>query len=381
LKIYFDESGNTGCIINKENKLTFATQPIFVIGAVLIHGNNDEKQLIKKYQRFKQRFGFEGEIKGSDLLTRKNNEALNYFINEILDSSHFTVNLYDKKFYLVTLMMKSLMGYVFAEQEPILFYDQASTLCLQDNEFFIKYCEYIASPSEEQLKEYLQFLVDYKYVYMNPELNVVKEMAKAMLEKGELQLFVDDFMTYGWYDNPELTNVINLNAVSELIYSIKTKSKIDNNRIEFVHDHIFQFEETITTELKPFDINISFADSKDEELLQFADNVASISYHAMVRMVNHFAKKEEWKQESEWDMTLVSSILRKLGQENIKFTMPIHDWSAALCVKQMFGPGYPKARRKNIFFNEMYRRAQYEIAQSINYFNCESGEIDKTLKR
>ncbi len=381
MKIYFDESGNTGCIINKENKLTFATQPIFVIGAVLIHGSNDERKLIKKYQRFKQRFGFEGEIKGSDLLTRKNNEALNYFINEILDSSHFTVNLYDKKFYLVTLMMKSLLGYAFAEQEPVLFYDQASALCLQDNEFFIKYCEYIASPSEEHLKEYLQFLTDYNYVYMNPKQNAVKEMAKIMLEKGELQLFVDDFMTYGWYDNPELTNVINLNAVSELIYSIKTKSKIDNNSIEFVHDHIFQFEETIATELNPFDINISFADSKDEELLQLADNVASISYHAMVRMVNHFSKKEEWKQESEWDMTLVSSILRKLGQENIKFTMPIQDWSAALCVKEMFAPSYPKARRKNIFFNEMYRKAQYEIAQSINYFNCESGEIDKTMKR
>nr|WP_294490296.1 DUF3800 domain-containing protein [uncultured Anaerosporobacter sp.] len=381
MKIYFDESGNTGCVINKENKLTFATQPIFVIGAVLIHGNNDEKKLIKKYQRFKQQFGFEGEIKGSDLLTRRNNEALNYFINEILDSSHFIVNLYDKQFYLVTLMMKSLMGYAFAEQEPVLFYDQASALCLQDNEFFIKYCEYIASPSEEHLKEYLQFLADYNYVYMNPNQNAVKEMAKIMLEKGELQLFVDDFMTYGWYDNPELTNVINLNAVSELIYSIKTKSKVDNNSIEFVHDHIFQFEETIATELNPFDINISFADSKAQELLQLADNVASISYHAMVRMVNHFSKKEEWKQESEWDMTLVSSILRKLGQENIKFTMPIHDWSAALCVKEMFAPGYPKARRKNIFFNEMYRKAQYEIAYSINYFNCEDGEIDKTMKR
>lgn len=381
MKIYFDESGNTGCVINRENKLTFATQPIFVIGAVLIHGINDERKLIKKYQRFKQRFGFEGEIKGSDLLTRKNNEALNYFINEILDSSHFTVNLYDKKFYLVTLMMKSLMGYAFAEEEPVLFYDQASALCLQDNEFFIKYCEYIASPSEENLKEYLQFLADYNYLYMNPNQNAVKEMAKIMLEKGELQLFVDDFMTYGWYENPELTNVINLNAVSELIYSIKTKSKIDNNSIEFIHDHIFQFEDTIATELNPFDINISFADSKDEELLQLADNVASISYHAMVRMVNHFAKKEEWKQESEWDMTLVSSILRKLGQENIKFTMPIQDWSAALCVKEMFGPGYPKARRKNIFFNEMYKKAQYEIAYSINYFNCEDGEIDKTMKR
>jgi hypothetical protein len=80
-------------------------------------------------------------------------------------------------------------------------------------------------------------------------------------------------------------------------------------------------------------------------------------------------------------MKLVSNILRKLGQANIKFTMPIHDWSAALCVKEMFAPGYPKDRRKNIFFNDMYKKAQYEIFDSINHFNCESGEIDKTMKR
>jgi hypothetical protein len=133
--------------------------------------------------------------------------------------------------------------------------------------------------------------------------------------------------------------------------------------------------------LKPFDINVLFADSRDEELLQLADNIASISYHAMIRMVSHFSKKEEWKQESEWDMKLVSSILRKLGQDNIKFTIPIHDWSAALCVKEMFAPGYPKDRRKNIFFNDMYRKAQNEIAHSINCFNCESKEIGKTMKR
>lgn len=56
-------------------------------------------------------------------------------------------------------------------------------------------------------------------------------------------------------------------------------------------------------------------------------------------------------------MKLVSSILRKMVQSNIKFTMPIQDWSAALCVKDMFAPGYPKARRKNMFFNDIYKNA------------------------
>ena len=43
-------------------------------------------------------------------MTKENNVALNYFIENILDDSHFKVCIYDKKFYLSTLLLIHFLG-------------------------------------------------------------------------------------------------------------------------------------------------------------------------------------------------------------------------------------------------------------------------------
>ena len=52
----------------------------------------DNQNTLKRYFRDdenKNRFGFIGEIKGSELMTQRNNEALKYFITNVLDDKHF----------------------------------------------------------------------------------------------------------------------------------------------------------------------------------------------------------------------------------------------------------------------------------------------------
>ena len=110
MKIYFDESGQSGCVLQKNDLLNFRTQPTFAVGALVVPTASDEKVLLEKYSRFKDKYSIQGEIKGSDLLTRARNRELNDFLKHILDDHHFFAMLYDKRFYLSTLILHGMIG-------------------------------------------------------------------------------------------------------------------------------------------------------------------------------------------------------------------------------------------------------------------------------
>ena len=83
-EIYFDESGQTRCVMTNKEMLNFKNQPLFTMGSVLIKDEKYAKNLSKKYKEFKNRFMFAWEIKSSDLVTKDNNEALEYFIMNMM---------------------------------------------------------------------------------------------------------------------------------------------------------------------------------------------------------------------------------------------------------------------------------------------------------
>ena len=56
-------------------------------------------------------------------------------------------------------------------------------------------------------------------------------------------------MTYGWYTDEKQTNVINVNALAELIYFIKNDLHVENKDLVYVHDEQKQFKGTIKDEL------------------------------------------------------------------------------------------------------------------------------------
>ena len=380
MNIYFDESGNTGCLLTKKELLNFQEQPIFALGAVVVD-SEDEQLLRNKYIEFKNKFGIQGEIKGSELVTRNRNAELEYFIQNLLDEIHFSVILYDKRFYLCTLLLRSFTYEEFYYEEMNMFYELASMYSLQRDEFFIKYCEYIEHPTVESFHDYLLFLKSYEYCEIAEEWNLIKSMAERILDDQMEVAFVDDFMTFGWYDDESITNLINLNALSELIYFIKSDKPFENNSINYIHDAIHEFEPTFQNELKEYNIDLSFKDSKDEILLQLADNLAGVMCHAYKRIVKHFKKEEEWLTNAEWDMSLAAKLFRVISTKNIKFTVPLHDWAAALCVEIMFSNDYPKTMRKNLYFNRYYTQALLQINESIFSQKNDIAEVDMVLER
>ena len=141
MKLFFDESGYSGCVMpNKNRRLYNDGQRHFVLAGVFVDGDNDEAFLLDKYRNFKEKFGFVDEIKGSDLMTRQNNKALEHFIEEIIDDKHFFICNYDKIFYLSTLISVYIFGRAFQEQETLMFYQYASALAGEDEKLFLQYC-------------------------------------------------------------------------------------------------------------------------------------------------------------------------------------------------------------------------------------------------
>lgn len=47
MKIYFDESGQSGCVLQREDLLNFHEQPTFTIGALVVKNEKDEKNITK----------------------------------------------------------------------------------------------------------------------------------------------------------------------------------------------------------------------------------------------------------------------------------------------------------------------------------------------
>lgn len=382
IKAYFDEAGNTGCVLLSANGiLNFKKQPVFTLGSVIVKSAADEARLIEKYKTFKQKFGITGEIKGSDLMTRRNNELLEYVMDNILDDVHYRVNIYDKRFYLSTLLMAGVCGIEFQNCDKQNFYRLASILPLQDDSFFEEYCKYISNPTAEKFTDYLKFLINYPYRYIDHNNNGLVLFANHILANNCEKDFYDDFLSFNSYDNKKITNVINLTALGELLARVKLNNNVSNQNIVLIHDNIEQFQETIKNELHPIGININFEDSSKHELLQMADNVASIVCHSFNKMQQHFKKQEEWLDSSEWDMKLYAKLLSKINVDNIKFTVPISDWAASLCVQKMFAQAFPPQLRNNVVFNSLYERNQRYIFDMLSNPSINTKLFQRALER
>lgn len=379
MKIYFDESGQSGCVLTKKELLNFQKQPTFALGALVIPSDKHEHALCRRYLNFLEKFEIKEELKGSELLTRRMNAQLSYFLDNFFNNKYFFVILYDKRFYLATLLLLGLIGREYQQIMPLHFYEQATFLAYQDDDFFVRYLQYIEAPSADAYKQYLAYLINYDYRMFNVKENAVIEMAKKILE-DDPALFYDDFMSYGWYENPEQTNVINLNALAELIYAVKNALNVQNEEIQYIHDNMKEFEETFKSELQDYGIRVSFADSKSVIPLQIIDNVVSITRHAYDKMIGHIKAKEQWQDDAAWDMKLFSRVIRKLSVPRVNFTIPISDWSAALCMTEMFSPQYPKKLRNNIVFNSRYIENTQHIYASLLAAYRNDSEVTDILK-
>ena len=148
MKIYFDESGNTGCL-TREGHETYCGkdgQSLYALGAVL-SPESEDGALAASYEAFKERCGAAGrEVKGSDLLTRKCNDQLSDFFETFLVCGRFKLCLYSKDFYLATALMQTILGPDAKVTFPQAYYSEASNLALFGSESLKAYAEFSAMP-------------------------------------------------------------------------------------------------------------------------------------------------------------------------------------------------------------------------------------------
>ncbi len=335
------------------------------MAAVVTHDMQSEQLLRQKYTAFKSQFASEKELKGNSLFTKENNNALEYFLDNILDDIHFSICLYDKKFYLASLLLFAILGEQAREQFPVEYYSLVSDLSQEKDELFATFCKLTKRATETSVHELFEYLKNYSYQHIPTSGNGLVWAVSEIQNRGIEETFVNDFLKFGSYSNRKFANLINLNALSELLEVIEIERNCDTRKIDIVHDNISGIDEMLKQELKHFDVAVKFADSQAEELIQLADNVASIFCKIINTIVRCWDTKTEWSPENEWILTQSARFLKKIGTQNIKFTVPIQSWALTFCVMDMFDPQYPKKMRKNLFFNPRYQYWNQAIVQNI----------------
>lgn len=365
MHLFLDEAGNTGGIIDKNEKLNYGTQRHFCLAAVVAEDIQSIQLLRQKYDVFKSQFASEKELKGNSLFKKENNDALEYFLDNILDDKHFSICLYDKKFYLASLLVFVILGESTRETFPVEYYSLVSDLSQENDELFATFCKLTKQATAESIHKLFEYLKNYSYKHIPSTQNRLVQAVSEIQRCGIEETFTNDFLKFGSYSNRKFANLINLNALSELLEMIEIEHHCDTRKIDIVHDKISGVDKILKQELKHFDISIRFADSQDDELIQLADNVASVFCKIINTIVRCWDTKTEWSPENEWILTQSSRFFRKIGTQNIKFTIPIQSWALSFCVMEMFDSEYPKEMRKNIFFNPRYQYWNRAIIQNI----------------
>ena len=240
-----------------------------------------------------------------------------------------------------------------------------SDLSQEKDELFATFCKLTKRATKASVHDLFEYLKTYSYQHIPPAGNGLVFAVSEIQNKGFEEIFANDFLKFGSYSNRKFANLINLNALSELLEVIEIEHNCDTRKIDIVHDNISGIDEMLKQELKHFDVAVKFADSQAEELIQLADNVASIFCKIINTIVRCWDTKTEWSPENEWILTQSARFLQKIGTKNIKFTVPIQSWALAFCVKDMFAPKCSKKMRNNLFFNSEYQHWCQVIIQNI----------------
>lgn len=375
MEIYVDESGQTGPILIKNSRFNFGNQRYFCLCLCIVKNKKDKEKLLKKYKWFRKKFELSGEFKGSDLMTKKYNKELNYFIEHVLDKKHFMFCVYDKFFLLCSLMMELILGQIFQKELPVQYYIFISEIVTNDIDILYKFVELELTPTKEKFKDFLIYLSNYNYKTKKKIADEFINAVKALLENENYELFVDEIMTKGWYKNKNYINLINLNSLSEMILTLKIRKNLNNKQFNIIHDNIDGIEDTILDELKGTNIQINFEESKNNDFIQISDMAVGIFRKAVSQVLDNFEKKELFLNENMWITSILNQVVNKVDIKNIKFDIAINHWAGLLAVCECYGNDDIKSEKlSNLFrinYNFFYERILDNIADNINYFDLE----------
>lgn len=337
MKIYFDESRNTGEIWFKDGKLNYYEQRYFILCGYI--GN---AKITKKYSDFVEKNikvivtqeENPVEIKGNDLLTRVNNKVLEEFIDEFIYGNHFYLNIYDKKYFLVSQMLIWLFGIQFRDTMFIKYHTFCELLHKLNDEFLIQYLIVTKNNKTEQIEKFVEYLLDYPYsecineVY---EKKFVDDFKKMVLESNKHKDYIELLENFN-VENVRLSgnernNIVNLTALGETILLVKENNKeILINDLQIYHDEI----ELIDKYLEHYLVghNLSFVDSKKNIGVQLTDNLSSIIGNLINKILPMSSNQKVLKVLSNnftWQRNTLSKIMNLIDSHNVKIVSSMRE--------------------------------------------------------
>ncbi len=368
MKLYFDESGQTGCVVpNRNGELYRKNQRFFVLAGIVCKNDEDVADLTNRYRAFLKKYGVaDRELKGTDILKQGNKEMLTDFIENMFDDRHIYICCYDKIFYLASMISTYLFDRRTMIEQPLLYFTQQSALTRENQRIFIKFCVALEEGTSQARREFVKYMVNYPYEKFDIENNMYVAAALAMLmiykEDEEMPNFPLP-KRKGVYLNDNITHLINLNALGETLLALKMIYHIPESRMEVYHDHIIEFEAEFHDSLR--EVPLKFVDSKEEILIQYADNVASIFRRIYSETLDIFGAAKQWEIDKQYYPKMLSNIMKKVTERNIKFVTAISDWVLPIAVAIQFDDKTPKMAYNNKDFMALFMLIKEKVLDNI----------------
>lgn len=368
MKLYFDESGQTGCVVpNRNGELYRKNQRFFVLAGIVCQNDEDVIDLTNKYRTFLQKYDVaDKELKGTNILRPENRKMLADFIENMLDDRHIYICCYDKIFYLASMISTYLLDRKTMIEQPLLYFTQQSALTRENQRIFIKFCAALEEGTSRARREFVKYMVNYPYEKFDIENNMYVAAALAMLMVYKEDEEMPDFplpKRKGVYLNDNITHLINLNALGETLLSLRMVYHVSKNRMEVYHDHIIEFEAEFHDTLK--EIPLKFVDSKDEILIQYADNVASVFRRIYSETVDIFGAGKQWENDKQYFPKMLSNVMKKVTERNIKFVTAISDWVLPIAVAVQFDDKTPQSAYNNKDFMTLFMMIREKVLENI----------------
>lgn len=357
IELYLDESGHSGnVLLNKHDQLYRKNQAQFVLGCVIVKNSLDRDILIQRYKEFKVRWEVSEELKSTELLEENNSAMLKDFIENLLDDEHYFICVYDKKYYLSSAIAFYLFGKKMQLDQPLWFYKNVSALAREDESILRKYCIAVKQPNDANIEAFLRYIQDFTYTKLDSKQNFFKAAAEKMLRNKSISGLQAPLLSAGQYIKKNNANVISMNALGESVLSICYNEGINAKDLMVYHDQIDQYNEEFNSIAE---FTVEFLDSKSNELIQLADNVAGIFRRSFSETIDIFKTNVQWQEvKTSRFPQMLSSIVEQVTDYNIKYDVPIADWALALTVEKMFSSGYPVDSRNHSNFCSEFMEAR-----------------------
>lgn len=335
MNIYFDESRNTGEIGINGDKLNYFGQRYFVLVGYI-----EDKSITQSYMSFKDKWnkfvnnGIEmDEIKGTDLLTRKNNSALEEFIATFIKGNNIYVTIYDKKFFLVSQFLNwffmGLRDFDFNMYHKFLLF-----LMKVDDYFLTRYINLTKNNSMENIREFVSYIKLHKFAecVTSPfEAMIaveISQLVEGLDNRGGFLKYLHDTISENVrIKKSDRNNIVNLTALGETILMIKHNIKdLSNNEIVIYHDEIEVVQDYIKNYWK--NTKIDFVKSKRTIEVQLADNIASIYGNLISKVLplnNDNDLHKLLSNDNAWIRQTIRKVFNNIDNNNIKLVVSMRE--------------------------------------------------------